>query len=194
MRGCSLISRSVTTSACKNRVVIVFIQGAGRNVHDGWDRKLVDSLERELGLEVTYPLMPDEADPHYAAWKPVLRDVIADGAILVGHSVGGTMLLHALAEDPEIKPRALILIAAPYIGAGGWPSDELAARTHFDLNVPVVLFYGSADTTVPTAHMDLYAKAIPNATVHVLAGRDHQLNNDLSEVARAINHVCAAIV
>ena len=166
--------------------MIVFIQGAGANVHDGWDRKLVDSLERELGLEVTYPRMPDEADPHYAAWKPVLHDVIADGAILVGHSVGGTMLLHALAEDPEIKLRALILIAAPFIGAGGWPSDELTARTHFDLNVPVVLFYGSADTTVPTAHVALYAKAIPNATVHVLQGRDHQLNNDLGEVARAI--------
>jgi pimeloyl-ACP methyl ester carboxylesterase len=166
--------------------VIVFIQGAGANVHDGWDRKLVDSLERELGLEVTYPLMPDEADPHYAAWKPALLGVIENGAILVGHSVGGTMLLHALTEDPEIKPRALILIAAPYIGAGGWPSDELTARSHFDLNGPVVLFHGSADTTVPTAHVELYAKAIPDATVHVLAGRDHQLNNDLSEIARAI--------
>jgi pimeloyl-ACP methyl ester carboxylesterase len=166
--------------------VIVFIQGAGANVHDGWDRKLVDSLERELGLAVTYPRMPDEADPHYAAWKPALLGAIEDGAILVGHSVGGTMLLHALAEAPDIKPRALILIAAPYIGAGGWPSDELAARTHFDLDVPVVVFHGSADTTVPAAHAELYAKAIADATVHILEGRDHQLNNDLREVARAI--------
>jgi hypothetical protein len=33
---------------------------------------------------------------------------------------------------------------------------------------------------------DLYAKAIPQAQVHRLAGQDHQLSNDLSEVARPI--------
>ena len=33
---------------------------------------------------------------------------------------------------------------------------------------------------------ELYARALPQATVYVLPGRDHQLNNDLSEVARDI--------
>jgi hypothetical protein len=39
---------------------------------------------------------------------------------------------------------------------------------------------------VPFAHLDLYATAIPGATVHRLEGRDHALNNDLAEVAAGI--------
>jgi hypothetical protein len=35
-------------------------------------------------------------------------------------------------------------------------------------------------------HADLYGRAIPQAQVHRLPGRDHQLNNDLREVAEAI--------
>lgn len=47
---------------------ILFIQGAGEDVHDGWDAKLVESLERELGpgLTVYYLRMPGEADPVYS--------------------------------------------------------------------------------------------------------------------------------
>lgn len=162
---------------------MLFIQGAGANVHEGWDRALVDSLERELGCEGRYPRMPDEADPHYAAWKPALLAALANDIVVVGHSVGGTMLLHALAEA-DVTPRAVALIAAPFIGEGGWPSDELPARTHFELAAPVFLYHGTADQTVPLAHLTLYARALPGATVRVLPDRDHQLNNDLSDVAR----------
>ena len=176
-------------------VEVLFVQGAGANVHDGWDRKLVDSLERELGPDyrVRYPRMPDEADPRYATWKPALvreLDSLDKGAILVGHSVGGTILLHTLAEQPpSFKPGALVLVAAPFIGDGGWPSDELQPRTDFGERLPAVtvfLYHGADDEMVPIAHVRLYAHAIPHATVRVLGHRDHQLNNDLGEVARDI--------
>ena len=49
------------------------------------------------------------------------------------------------------------------------------------------MFHGLRDETVPPSHADLYAKAIPQALVHRMPGRDHQLNNDLSDVARAIS-------
>src|SRR4051794_32153296 len=122
--------------------LVLFVQGAGKNVHDGWDHKLVESLEREFGPDyrIRYPRMPKEEDPRYAAWKPALvreLDSLDDGAILVGHSVGGTMLLHVLAEQPTIwKPGALMLIAPPFIGAGGWPSDELQGDTNFAKRLP----------------------------------------------------------
>jgi predicted alpha/beta hydrolase family esterase len=169
---------------------VLFVQGGGANVHDGWDHQLVASLEREMGYPVRYPRMPQEADPSYARWKPaLLREVAAleDGAILVGHSVGGTMLIHTLADQPPgVKPGALVLISAPFIGEGGWPSDEIQPRTAFRIASPVFLYHGNADDTVATAHVHLYARAIPHATVRVLAGRDHQLNNDLADVARDI--------
>jgi predicted alpha/beta hydrolase family esterase len=171
-------------------VQVLFIQGAGENVHEGWDRKLVSSLERHLGdSRVHYPRMPGEADPHFAAWKPALvreLDALDDGAILVGHSIGGTMLIHTLADHAS-RARALFLLAAPFIGDGGWPSDELPARTDFGIGgLRVFLYQGTADETVPTAHVHLYARALPHATVRVLADRDHQLNNDLADVARDI--------
>jgi predicted alpha/beta hydrolase family esterase len=182
-------------------VHVLFVQGAGPNVHDGWDDKLVVSLERELGdgYRVRYPQMPQEDDPHYAAWKPALLNELAtleDGAILVGHSIGGTMLIHALAEtSPSFRPGAVILIAAPFIGDGGWPSGELPARSDLGERLPdaspVTLYHGTDDKTVPAAHVQLYAHAIPRATVRVLAGRDHQLNNDLGEVARDIRSLSA---
>ena len=173
----------------------MFVQGGGANVHDGWDRKLVESLERELGpaYRVRYPRMPKEEDPRYATWKPALRKALeaaGNGAILVGHSVGGTMLLHVLADRPSsLRAGALLLIAAPFIGDGGWPSDELQPRADLAERLaarPVFLYHGTDDATVPTAHVRLYAHAIPHATVRVLDHRDHQLNNDLGEVARDI--------
>jgi predicted alpha/beta hydrolase family esterase len=74
---------------------LLFVQGGGAGTHDEWDNALVDSLTRELGpgYEIRYPRMPDEGDPSYATWKPTLESEIAaldDGAIIVGHSIGGT--------------------------------------------------------------------------------------------------------
>jgi predicted alpha/beta hydrolase family esterase len=108
---------------------VLFIQGGGAGAHDHWDDKLRDSLGRGLGdgYEVRYPRMPGEADPSYAGWSLAIRRelaVLADGAV-VGHSVGGTILMGALAErPPERRLRAIVLIAAPFVGAGGWPGDE----------------------------------------------------------------------
>ncbi len=48
------------------------------------------------------------------------------------------------------------------------------------------MFHGLEDDEVPPAHADLYARAIPQAQVHRLPGRDHQLGNDLGDVATMI--------
>jgi predicted alpha/beta hydrolase family esterase len=111
---------------------VLFVQGGGEGAHDEWDDKLVDSLRRELGDEcdVRYPRMPDEDDPSYAGWSGAIRRELADlhaGAVVAGHSVGGTILVATLAEQsPTQTPTiaSLVLIAAPFVGAGGWPGDE----------------------------------------------------------------------
>ena len=175
---------------------LLFVQGGGAGTHDEWDNKLVDSLRRELGpsFEIRYPRMPNEDDPSYGAWKTALEKEFAkldDGAILVGHSIGGTILVNTLAETQSKRRfRAIILIAAPFVGDGGWPSDDmnstadLGARLPRD--VPVYVFHGLADETAPPSHSELYARVIQQAHVHRLPDRDHQLNNDLSEIAAII--------
>ena len=59
---------------------VLFIQGGGAETHDAWDDKLVDSLRRDLGdgFEVRYPRMPSEDDPSAAAWRPAIRQAVAD--------------------------------------------------------------------------------------------------------------------
>jgi predicted alpha/beta hydrolase family esterase len=180
-------------------MLVLFVQGAGEAVHDEWDNKLVESLRRELGpdYEVRYPLMPNEADPQFAAWRVALEREMAAlpaGAIIVGHSIGGTILVNVLAERaPAVELGAIALVAAPFVGHGGWKSDDieppsdLAAR--LPAGVPVFLYHGDKDTSAPVAHVALYAAAIPHAHVRRLAGRDHQLDNDLSEVASDIREL-----
>lgn len=173
---------------------ILFIQGAGEGTYDHWDDKLVHSLEVNLGpqFEVRYPRMPCEGSPSYPTWKAQLYkefDQLDDGAVLVGHSVGGTFLVHAVAEcEMKRKWGALVLIAAPFVGDGGWPSDDGSLSPDLDLwsDAPVFLYHGAADAEVPPSHSKLYARKISHASVRIIPDLDHQLSNDLGEVARDI--------
>jgi pimeloyl-ACP methyl ester carboxylesterase len=171
--------------------------GAGHGTHDEWDDKLVASLRRELGHdhEIRYPRMPDEDDPQYPAWKAALEaefEALRDGAILAGHSIGGTILLAVLAERPPGRRfGAIVLIATPFVGDGGWAADDLQfppdLGARLPAGVPVHFFHGLQDETAQPAHVELYARAVPQARVHRLPGRDHQLDNDLKEVAAVIS-------
>ena len=178
---------------------ILFIQGGGAGTHDDWDRKLVANLTRELGqgYDIRYPRMPNEGNPSYPAWKAALEHEVAaldDAAILVGHSVGGTILINALAEHtPERNFAGVFLISAPFVGPGGWPSEDIEVKPDLGARLPratpIYLYHGDADDTAPCAHLDLYKQAIPHARLCRLAGRDHQLNDDLSEVAADIRSI-----
>lgn len=195
------VSIRVVTRACRGTAMpgtrqILFVQGGGAGAHDAWDGKLVESLRRELGdgYEVRYPRMPDEGDPSYARWSRAIRREMAglgEAAAVVGHSVGAAILVQALAEQPpDSGLGAIVLIAAPFVGAGGWPSAEFELPGDLGARLPpgvrVHVFHGLQDETAPPSHAGLYALAIPQAQVHRLPGRDHQLNNDLSEVAEAV--------
>ena len=181
---------------------VLFIQGGGAGVHDEWDDKLVDSLRAGLGdgFDVRYPRMPGEDDPSLEMWAPAIRQELAKldaGAVVVGHSVGATILVNVLAAgSPPVRLGAIVLIAAPFVGPGGWPADGFESASDLGARlpdgVPVHLFHGLDDDTAPPAHADLYARAIPQAQVHRLPGRDHQLGNDLGEVARVIRSVQAS--
>ena len=182
---------------------VLFIQGGGaEGTHDEWDNKLVEHLGRELGpdYEIRYPQMPNEADPKYARWKVALQKEFGrldDGTILVGHSIGGTILINTLVEEsPDLALSGIFLLAAPFVGEGGWPSEDIKPMSdlgkRLPAQTPVYAYHGSEDETVPFEHVGLYARAIPQAVVRRLTGRDHQLNNDMSEVAADIRRLDVA--
>lgn len=173
---------------------ILFVQGAGEGVHDAWDATLAASLESAVGpgFRLRYPKMPGEANPEYRRWSPVLRLELAgmrDGDVLVGHSAGGTVLIHTLAEHPpDFRPGALVLIGAPFVGPGGWTLEEMQVREEFALpeGMPVSLWHGEADAVVEVDHARLYASAVPQAVLHLVPEGDHQLGADLAAVAADI--------
>ena len=147
---------------------ILFIQGGGEGVHDQWDNKLVANLADKLGpsYEISYPRMPNEGDPSYATWSVAIAKAIAGlsgNPILVGHSVGATILVNALAETRFQKKLAgIFLIATPFIGIGGWPSDDIKPVQNLGArlpkNTPIYFYHGSEDETAPIAHVELTSK------------------------------------
>lgn len=178
---------------------VLFVQGGGEGAYQA-DATLVTNLGSQLGLdyEVRYPKMPDEASPNYSAWRQHLSEEIAalgSGAVLVGHSLGASILLKALAEG-ENQPAftGVFLVATPFWGGEGWgeweevelPEDERARLAEID---PIFFYHGRDDEVIPHAHLDLYAKALPHAKMRRLAGRNHQLNENLSEVAADIRRL-----
>jgi predicted alpha/beta hydrolase family esterase len=178
---------------------VLFIQGGGEGTHADWDHALVASLQQRLGesYEVRYPRMPREDDPSVARWQPAIEKelrALPDGSIAVGHSLGAVILLHVLTE-PSLgcKLGGIMLIAAPFVGQGCWESEDLAFPPNLGeclpQGVPIHLYHGDEDDTAPPPHLDLYAHAIAQATTHRLPGRDHQLNDDLSEVAVTISEL-----
>jgi predicted alpha/beta hydrolase family esterase len=178
---------------------ILFIQGGGEGAYEE-DRKLVAYLRNALGdaYEVLYPKMPGENAPDYEPWKVQIKKelaALAGEAILIGHSLGGSVLLKYVSEERIEKPiAALCLIATPYWGGDDdWQYDGYRLQEGFASKLPsrakIFIYHSRDDEIVPFGHLALYAEKIPQATIRELDGRGHQLNNDLSEVVEDIKDV-----
>ena len=175
---------------------VLFVHGAGEGAYEA-DAKLAESLRRKLGpdYQVRYREMPDEEEPDYKVWKRIILHEareMGDGAILVGHSIGASVLARVMTEqDTKLPVAGVFLVASPFWHDDKvWRWDEVAlpddADDHYPHGVPLLLFHGEDDEVVPVAHVDMYAKALPKAIVRRLPGRNHQLNDDMTEVAREI--------
>jgi predicted alpha/beta hydrolase family esterase len=177
---------------------VLFIHGAGEGAYEA-DKRLAASLQQSLGpgYEVHYPAMPDEENAPYEQWKQQIEQALATmqgPIVLVGHSVGASVLIKCMSESEVTKPIAgMFLIANPFWGGNGWRYEgyeELALPEGFASRLPkgasLFLYHSRDDETVPFAHLALYAEQLPQATVRALDGRGHQLNDDLSEVAADI--------
>jgi len=171
---------------------VLFIHGGGGEAFEG-DEALVRSLREALRSDfgVEYPEMPDADAPEFGTWSArISRELSAlgDGVILVGHSLGGSLLLKHLSEERVEEPIAgLFLIATPYWGAVDWKVAEFELRENFPAtlpeDLPIFLYHSRDDEVVPFAHLALYAGRLPQASVREFDGRGHQLGDDLTEVA-----------
>jgi predicted alpha/beta hydrolase family esterase len=174
---------------------VLFIQGGGAGAH-AVDASLAASLRRALGdgYDVRFPVMPDEADPDVATWMPAIAAELEQApgrVVLVGHSIGGSLLLRMLAErPPEPRIAGLFVLAAPTWDGDRWAYDDL--RLPRDLHarvaaIPTIAFYHCRDDDiVPFAHLALNAARIPRATTRELDHGGHQFDHGLDVVAADI--------
>lgn len=179
---------------------IVVIHGAGpprlRRGSVYWKAK----LERALGgdYHVVCPKMPNPSKPRYATWKTQIEkslDGLEGPLILIGHSLGGSVLLKFLSEDARARPiSGLFIISAPYWAKkDGWDSEEFALRKDLSglSRIPHIFLYHSRDDEeVPFAHLARYEKKLPTATVRALAGSEHEFDKvDFPELVDDIKNL-----
>lgn len=175
---------------------LIFIQGGGAYETDA---KLVTSLQTELGSEykIHYPQMPADEDLPDYGWLGRINEVISSSKneiILVGHSFGASMLLKYLSEYKiEKNIIGIFLIATPF-----WSGDEkwkqsFKLQQNFADNLPKdtpIFFYHSRDDEVVSfSHFKTYQECITRATFHEIETGGHQLESDLSIVAKDIKSI-----
>ena len=177
---------------------VLFIQGASDGAHAA-DQSLVDALGSALGegFRVHFPRMPHEEAPDNDVWKDAISTSLrrTRATFLVAHSAGGAIVADMLAQGggaaAELAPlRAIVLLAPPFIGADGWQLDgfrlDEPVEPEASAGLPLQLFFGLADTTVPPGHADLYARLFPGVAIHRLPGCGHQFEGGMVRVAQAL--------
>lgn len=180
---------------------ILFIHGAGQGTYED-SKKLVANLQQNTGPEyqIHYPAMPNEEEAPYELWKQCIRTeltALKEPAILVAHSVGGSVLIKYLGEMGIEKPiAAIFLLATPFWGGDGWLYDgyeELALPEGFTARIPedlpIFLYHCHDDEIVPFEHLALYAQFLPHATVRQREEGGHLFNYYLLDVAKDIQNL-----
>jgi uncharacterized protein len=142
---------------------------------------------------VHYPLLSNEPPPDFGRKKQIGKEIslLKGEIILVGHSPGASMLLKYISEN-EVKKKVggLFLISTPF-----WSGDEnwvqgLKLNENFadkmPKEIPVFFYYCRDDEEVPFENSMLFGQKMPYAAIREIESGGHQLNNDLSIVAKDI--------
>lgn len=171
---------------------VVVIHSAGPQADGQGSSRLVAHLRRALtgAQAVRSPALPSPERPTYRAWRAAIDDVLSetDGPLLlVGHSLGGSVLLKYLTDAPSPRPiRGLFLVAAPYWGDTDWESDDFELRAGYadaiPADLPVYLYHSRDDDVVPAAHAERYRAEIPRAILRLVEGRGHEFGDGLPEL------------
>lgn len=176
---------------------VLFIQGGDNGGYEA-DARLVASLQEALttAYKVHYPRMPlDETEDDFSQhWlKQIANEISAavDEIILAGHSLGASLLLKYLSENRIKKNIAGIFLIAPVFWSGNedWV-QPLKLQTNFaeklPKDIPIFFYQCKDDEIVPFHHFSIYKQNVPWATFREILTGGHQLNNDLSIVAKDI--------
>ena len=107
--------------------VVVYVHGLWLN---GWEGVLLRRrLARSLGCETrsfTYSSVSEDLSGNARALAEFLRGIPADTLHLVGHSMGGLLILELYEGAPNLPPGRIVLLGSPVQGSRA--ARNLAAR------------------------------------------------------------------
>jgi predicted alpha/beta hydrolase family esterase len=183
----------------KKQVLFVHCGGT-QGLHEG-SSDLVAWLQLALGppYEVLYPKMPNPDQPVYEQWKHQLKNELSlldDGIILIGHSIGGSVILKFLSEEKISKKiDGLFIIGSPFWGKRNWRVQEYILKENFATSLPdlgeIYFYHSRQDAVVPFKHLSYYAEKLPLANTRAIAGREHLFSLGLPDMARDIKSLNA---
>ncbi|HEX2911957.1 MAG TPA: alpha/beta fold hydrolase [Chloroflexia bacterium] len=171
----------------------LFIHSAGpQGPHEGSD-DFITFLQKAVGTDydLLCPKMPDPGQPNYAAWRNEVARAIAtvpEDAVLMGHSLGGSVLLKYLAEEAVDKRfAALFIVASPYWGGDSdWSYSEFTLPEDFAAKLPpigqIFIYHSRDDEVVPERHAALYAEKLPQAILRELDHSGHAFTQGAPEL------------
>lgn len=177
---------------------VLFIHSAGpQGIHQG-SSGLIAHLQEQLGeaYYVISPGMPENLD--CALWKAQIAseiEALDEELLLIGHSLGGSVLLKYLSEEGcKRTVSGLFLVAAPYWGKDDdWQHEEYTLSKSFAAKLPhiskLILYHSRHDPIVPFAHAQHYAKQLPQAVTRAYEGDDHYFGEGLPELADDIKRM-----
>ncbi|WP_044639989.1 alpha/beta hydrolase [Risungbinella massiliensis] len=179
---------------------VLFIHSAGSQKPYQGSSGLIAYLKEALGssYDVLYPKMPNPEDPEYTLWKEELAQELEqlDGrVILIGHSLGGSVLFKYLSEELcRESISGLFSIAAPYWGKDkNWQRIDFVLQENFAtklVQIPQIFLYHSVnDSIVPFSHLEFFAERLPQANIRPIPGDQHLFHNGLSVLVEDIKNL-----
>jgi hypothetical protein len=177
--------------------LLFFQGGAGQEDHEA-DKKMVTSLQAHLGsgYVIHYPFLPEDDSPGFGRLKQIAHEISlrADGLILLGHSLGASMLVKYFSENKITKNIAgIFLISTPF-----WSGEEdwvkpLKLQSDFaeklDKQIPLFFYHCQDDEVVPFEQFKQYQKHLPWATFRAIPSGGHQFEKGLSPIADDVKSV-----
>ena len=181
------------------RKEIFFVHSAGPQDREHGSNKLVKYLSDSLGpgYRVYNPCLPEPENPRYLAWKMALQSNLPVGgnkAALIGHSLGGSVIVKYLSEGLCQMPIAgLFLVGAPYWGTRGWSMDEFMFERGFQLKLPdiqkIFIYHSRHDSWVPYSHAQSYSKALRGSVFRSVSGDEHEFGAGLPVLINDIQNL-----
>ncbi|WP_181350788.1 alpha/beta hydrolase [Thalassobacillus sp. CUG 92003] len=172
---------------------VLCIHSAGPQEGNQGSSHLIAYLQQLLGTEysILTPAMPDPENPNYARWKSKLASELAalnGEVILIGHSLGGSVLLKFLSEEAcDLVIKGLFLLGSPYWGVDqDWVAEEFELPSDFTSTLPLIrhlfLYHSRDDDVVPLTHMEQYVRKLPHAKTRVFKHQGHLFENGVAEL------------